>query len=181
MCNEKPPLPVFSVIFSKKSSQWGLFLFIIIYWRAQLLHSFLSSGINLLLHFYSGGVFCYGSYFSYKISMQTYLWWACRSAAFICSPVISPFAHLRARIRAFSETGTPSILFKASATLIALSLFVLTAGDKLLTSLYFVYIRCNKIATSFATAKNYIYPVDFPFSSAYTENMSRNVMNEILI
>ena len=45
-------------------------------------------------------------------------------AAFISAPVISPFAHFAESSFAKADTGTPSMLFNASATLIAVVLFV---------------------------------------------------------
>ena len=45
-------------------------------------------------------------------------------AAFISAPVISPFAHFAESSFAKADTGTPSMLFNASATLIAAVLFV---------------------------------------------------------
>ncbi len=59
----------------------------------------------------------------HKLTYDIFLCFAIR-AAFISAPVISPFAHFAERSFAKADTGMPSILFNASATLIAVVLFV---------------------------------------------------------
>ena len=58
-------------------------------------------------------------------------------AAFISAPVISPFAHFAESSFAKADTGTPSMLFNASATFIAAVLFV-SIGE--IVSLLYIFI-----------------------------------------